>query len=161
MTLVISPPLSAVKWADRPVNEKDVLTLLESSVWAPNDGLREPWRFIYMNGNAGKDVLPGHPYAPAHLIVVACLSESSHKQTEDLCAVYGLIQNFRLLANEIQLGVRTAIHTGLNAEEFRTRFRLQKQERIAAVLDLGYADPSFSQAADRAGADIPLRIEAF
>ncbi|WP_052350496.1 hypothetical protein [Paenibacillus gorillae] len=159
MTLVVPQPLSVEKWADRPVNENDVLTLLESSVWAPNDGLREPWRFIYMNGNEGKDALPEHPYAPAHLIVVACLSESSHKQTEDLCAVYGLIQNFRLLANDNQLCVRTAVATEVNAGDLRTRFQLQKQERIAAVLDLGYADPSFSKAADRAS--IPLRIEAF
>ncbi|GGG53040.1 hypothetical protein [Paenibacillus radicis (ex Gao et al. 2016)] len=159
MPLVIPQPLSVEEWAERPVDEKDVLAILDSSVWAPNDGLREPWRFIYINGIDGKNALPGHPYAPAHLIVVASLNESSHKQVEDLCAVFALIQNFRLLASEYQLCVRTVIETGMHAADLQTRFRLGQQERIAAVLDLGYAGAASSQATDRA--NIQLQIDAF
>jgi len=159
VTQVIAKPLSVEEWAERPVSEKDVLTLLESSVWAPNDGLREPWRFIYINGKDGTSALPGHPIAPAHLIVVACLSESTHKQVEDLCAVYGLIQNFRLLASEYQICMQTTTEAWMNSAELRTRFRLHQQERIAAILDLGYASTSSSNAIDQP--NIELQIEAF
>jgi len=159
MSLVISQPLAVEEWADRPVNEKDVLAILESSVWAPNDGLREPWRFIYINGKDGTAALPGHPFAPAHLVVVACLSESSHKQVEDLCAVYGLIQNFRLLASEHQICSRTTTETWINSADLRTRFRLHQQEQIAAILDLGYASTSFSNGTDQT--NIQLQVEAF
>lgn len=33
-----------------PVTAQGVLALLNEAVYAPNDGLREPWRFIYADG---------------------------------------------------------------------------------------------------------------
>jgi len=159
MSLVISPPLALEEWADRPVSEQDVLTLLESSIWAPNDGLREPWRFIYVDRKDATGALPGHSSAPAHLIVVAALSESSHKQVEDLCAVYGLIQNFRLLASEYQIYSRTTIAPWTNTADIRARFRLHQQEQIAAILDLGYSSSSSSHPTGQA--NIQLQIEAY
>lgn len=139
MSTAISQPLVVEEWAQRPVDQQEVLAILESAVWAPNDGLREPWRFIYVDGEHAAALWPEHPAAPAHLIVIAMLSEASHKQLEDLCAVYGLIQNIHLLAWERQLSVRTSNAAWIYSSAVHEQLKLKERERIAAVLDLGYA----------------------
>lgn len=37
-----------------PVPRELVIQLLNDAVWAPNHGLREPWRFIYVDSEDGK-----------------------------------------------------------------------------------------------------------
>ncbi|WP_239551479.1 nitroreductase family protein [Paenibacillus elgii] len=38
-----------------PVPQDLVLQLLNDAVWAPNHGLREPWRFIYVGSAEGRE----------------------------------------------------------------------------------------------------------
>ncbi|WP_283657652.1 nitroreductase family protein [Paenibacillus sp. RC343] len=44
---------SPIHFMDRPVPQQLILELLNHAVWAPNDGLREPWRFIFADNCKG------------------------------------------------------------------------------------------------------------
>ncbi|WP_283657653.1 nitroreductase family protein [Paenibacillus sp. RC343] len=77
--------------------------------------------------------------APAYLLVAMKEETDRHKQEDDLAAVYCLIQNFRLLAHEQGLGVRCTLHDWMYDRSRAATFGIQVNERIAAVLELGYA----------------------
>ncbi|CAG9620382.1 hypothetical protein BACCIP111883_01150 [Sutcliffiella rhizosphaerae] len=38
-------------YTDKEVTEETVLGLLDDAIWAPNHGLREPWRFIFVSSS--------------------------------------------------------------------------------------------------------------
>ncbi|MFC4599909.1 hypothetical protein [Cohnella hongkongensis] len=117
-----------------------VLELLETAVWAPNDGLREPWRFLFVDGERRKSALPRHREGPAHLVVIAKAAGDPHKQEEDLAAVYCLVQNLKLLAGEQGLAVHVHIEDWMYDPGLCQSLGIRANERIAAVLDIGYAD---------------------
>ncbi|MDN4602379.1 nitroreductase family protein [Paenibacillus sp. F6_3S_P_1C] len=122
----------------RPVSQELILELLNHAVWAPNDGLREPWRFIFADNRNGKLMEGLQEHAPAYLLVLVKEEADHHKREEDFAAVYCLIQNFRLLAYEQGLGVRSTLHDWMYDRSRAETFGVLGNERIAAVLDLGY-----------------------
>ncbi|MHA7584103.1 nitroreductase family protein [Paenibacillus vandeheii] len=124
---------------DRPVSQELILELLNHAVWAPNDGLREPWRFIFADNRNGKLMQGLQEHAPAYLLVLVKEEADHHKREEDFAAVYCLIQNFRLLAYEQGLGVRSTLHDWMYDRSRAETFGVLGNERIAAVLELGYA----------------------
>ncbi|CAM3500274.1 MULTISPECIES: nitroreductase family protein [Paenibacillus] len=133
------------------ISEQSILEVLNDAVWAPNDGLREPWRFIYVTGSgaAGKlPVLQGNP-SPALLLVVAKEEADSHKQEEDYAAVCCLIQNFQLLAKSKPWYARRTVPEWIYNQDHCKLFGIRPLERIVAVLELGEDDP-FSQSAPSA-----------
>lgn len=122
------------------IEPERILQLLETAVWAPNDGLREPWRFLFVNGALGKEALPLHRRAPAHLVVIADAVGDMHKQEEDLAAVYCLIQNMRLLGLEQNLAMSVCMEDWIHEDSTRQRLGIRDSERIAAILDIGDAN---------------------
>jgi nitroreductase len=124
---------------DRPVSQELILELLNHAVWAPNDGLREPWRFIFADNHNVKLMQGLQEHAPAYLLVLVKEEADHHKREEDFAAVYCLIQNFRLLAYEQGLGVRSTLHDWMYDRSRAETFGVLDNERIAAVLELGYA----------------------
>ncbi|RJE87065.1 hypothetical protein D3P07_18020 [Paenibacillus sp. 1011MAR3C5] len=133
-----------IHFADRLVSPQLILELLNVAVWAPNDGLREPWRFIFADNRTGQILHGLQEPAPAYLLVVMREEADRHKQEEDFAAVSCLIQNFRLLAHERNLGVRWTLHEWMYDRSHAESFGVQRNERIAAVLEMGYT-ASFSQ----------------
>lgn len=123
---------------DRPVSQELILELLNHAVWAPNDGLREPWRFIFADNRNGKLMQGLQEHAPAYLLVLVKEEADHHKREEDFAAVCCLIQNFRLLAHEQGLGVRSTLHDWMYDRSRAEKFGVLGNERIAAVLELGY-----------------------
>lgn len=123
---------------DRPVSQELILELLNHAVWAPNDGLREPWRFIFADNRNGKLMQGLQENAPAYLLVLVKEEADHHKREEDFAAVCCLIQNFRLLAHEQGLGVRSTLHDWMYDRSRAETFGVLVNERIAAVLELGY-----------------------
>ncbi|MGC5772126.1 nitroreductase family protein [Paenibacillus pabuli] len=129
---------SPSEFLDRSVSQELILELLNHAVWAPNDGLREPWRFIFAD-NLNGDIMQGlQEYAPAYLLVLVREEVDHHKREEDFAAVCCLIQNFRLLAHEQGLGVRSTLHDWMYDRSRAEKFGVLGNERIAAVLELGY-----------------------
>lgn len=110
----------------------NILELLNEAVWAPNDGMREPWRFIYVTEAAAADRI-----APPFLLVVAKEEANSHKQQEDYAAVCCLIQNMQLLAKSRSWPVRRSIPQWVYDPQKCQSYGLRPLERIVAVLELG------------------------
>ncbi|MWC27589.1 nitroreductase family protein [Paenibacillus sp. MMS18-CY102] len=121
------------------VSSQSVLDILNEAVWAPNDGMREPWRFIYVAGDDAASKL-GASYEDASLsflLVVAKEEADPHKREEDYAAVCCLIQNFRLLTESVPWHVRRMIPEWIYDRERCKPFGIRPQERIVAVLELG------------------------
>ncbi|MEK3724480.1 nitroreductase family protein [Paenibacillus sp. FSL H8-0034] len=143
-------------FTDEPVSEQLVMELLNDAVWAPNHGLREPWRFLFVpseqKGAFIEHLMPAfdtaqqekmrpylHAQASAFLIVIMPDKDTHDKQwEEDLMASAALIQNFQLLAWERKLGVvwKTNDHNWNPA--VRERLGVQSGEKITGMLHLGH-----------------------
>jgi nitroreductase len=122
-----------------PASPQSVLELLNEAVWAPNDGMREPWRFIYVPGGEADGRLrsSGADTSQPFLLVVAKEEADLHKQGEDYAAVCCLIQNFQLLAKSKPWHVRRLIPEWIYDRERCKLFGLLPLERIVSVLELG------------------------
>ncbi|MDR6550723.1 nitroreductase [Paenibacillus qinlingensis] len=144
------------EFTNEAVSEQLVMELLNDAVWAPNHGLREPWRFLFVpteqKGAFIEHLLPAfdtaqaekmrvylHAQASAFLIVIMPDKGGHDKQwEEDLMASAALIQNFQLLAWERKLGVvwKTNDH---NWNPFvRELLGVQSGEKITGMLHLGH-----------------------
>lgn len=124
---------------DHYVSSQDILETLNIAVWAPNDGLREPWRFIYVTGDEAVAKLePSHGNtSPSFLIALAKREADTHKQEEDYAAVCCLIQNFQLLARYRGWHVRRTIPEWIYDRQLPIPLKIDPQERIVAVLEVG------------------------
>lgn len=132
----------SLSYSDKPVSEIHVLELLNVAVWAPNDGMREPWRFIFV-GSDSTDLMSGlQDQAPAYLILVIKEDNDLHKREEDFAAACCLMQNFRLLAQESMLHVRMTMKDWIYDRTYTRRYSVQEDERIVAVLEMGYHEQS-------------------
>ncbi|MFD2334609.1 nitroreductase family protein [Cohnella sp. GCM10020058] len=127
--------------SSRTVSSQSVLALLNDAVWAPNDGLREPWRFIYAGDGEAADrlrALDGNRDASAAFLLVVAKEESDpHKREEDYAAICCLIQNFQLLAASEPWPVRRTLPEWIYEPAQCKLFGVRPQERIVAVLALG------------------------
>lgn len=127
-----------MSYSARPVSGSHILELLNVAVWAPNDGMREPWRFIFISSD-NTDVLSDlQDQAPAYLILVIKEDQDCHKGEEDYAAASCLMQNFRLLAQDRALDVRMTMNDWIYDRACTRRFGVHDDERIVAVLELGY-----------------------
>lgn len=122
-----------------PYSPQTILGMLNEAVYAPNDGMREPWRFVYVTGgNAAGQLrsLQGSS-STAFLLIVAKEESDLHKQDEDYAAVCSLIQNVQLLAKTNLWHVYRTIPEWTYNREKCMPFGIRPQERIVAVLELG------------------------
>lgn len=86
-----------------------------------------------------------------------------YKRHEDFAAVCCLVQNFRLLAWERQLGVRATRPEWTDDPLRRRSFGIRETESIAFVLEMGFVDPPPPESASSAAAPAPagLAFELF
>lgn len=121
------------------VSPQAILELLNEAVWAPNDGLREPWRFIYIAGGEAVDKLwnPAGDASSSFLLMVAKEESDSHKQEEDYAAVCCLIQNFQLLARAKPWQVHRLLPEWIYDQKRCEPLGIRPKETIVAVLELG------------------------
>ncbi|MGG4143448.1 nitroreductase [Paenibacillus algorifonticola] len=151
---------------DKPIATELLLQLLNDAVWAPNHGLREPWRFIAAERMEAKarlvdlmmesmshlkrlKLMPGkmkqmmsqhYSKTPAFLIVVMKADKDAHKQEEDFAAVSCLIQNFQLLAWEQGIGMVWSTLECIHSPIFCEGLGVKPGERIVGILHMGYYD---------------------
>jgi nitroreductase len=140
-----------------PVDPAMVETLLETAIYAPNHRFTQPWRFIYLAGQArdgyaelrakdaearGKDGANARQTilaVPAILVAVCRRSPADPTlDLEDFAATCCAVQNFLLLAQEQGLG--TAWKTFPDSAELREFLSLKdaEQESVIGVIYLGY-----------------------
>ncbi|MBY0161813.1 nitroreductase family protein [Cytobacillus firmus] len=126
------------------ISAQTILEVLNDAVWAPNDGLREPWRFVYVSGSDAAARLSDSDgnTSSAFLLIVAEHEEDPHKQEEDYAAICCLIQNVQLLVKSRPWYARRSIPEWIYDQDQCEVFGIQPEERVVAVLELGENDRS-------------------
>jgi len=154
---------SIQKYKPDPVALETLTELLDTAVWAPNHGLREPWRFIVFK-DEGKQLLTDvigsfltqgpwkmDPEAvenrmqyfrgiPLLLLVVMPLHSQQHERDEDFAAASALIQNLQLAAWERGIGVLWRTNPFIAEEEVKEQLGVGREERIVGLLQMGYPE---------------------
>lgn len=140
------------------VSEEFVLELLNDAVYAPNHGLREPWRFLFVSSENKQTFIermmpvftPDNQQRrrelfnePAAFLIVIMKEDPRQKQwEEDFCATSALIQNFQLLAWERGLGVVWKTNPHNLDPKAHNVLGVQPGEKIIGFLHLGFFDPA-------------------
>lgn len=138
------------------VSEELVLELLNDAVYAPNHGLREPWRFVFVSTEKKEAFVERliTVYSPdvhdkrremysqpaAYLIVIMKEDPRQKQWEEDFSAVCCMIQNFQLLAWERGLGVVWKTNPHNWDPKAHTILGVQPGEKIVGFLHLGFFD---------------------
>ncbi|MED1796640.1 nitroreductase [Brevibacillus nitrificans] len=139
------------------VPEELVLELLNDAVYAPNHGLREPWRFLFISTESKETfierMLPVYApeqretrrqlfSEPAAFLVVIMKEDPRQKQwEEDFSATCAMIQNFQLLAWERGLGVVWKTNPHNWDPKAHQVMGVQPGEKIVGFLHLGFFEP--------------------
>ncbi|SDW87540.1 Nitroreductase [Marinococcus luteus] len=165
MTDIASTPLaqtiqsrrSIKKFTDQPVDKQTILELLEISKWAPDHGVREPWRFLLFLGSGMEKLAEAladyqeHEGSkkpekiraqiselPGALLVVNQAEQKVKKWEEDFGAASTLIQNFQLLSWEQNLGMIWKTGDYIYSNRFKQSLGIDPEETIVGMLQLGY-----------------------
>jgi nitroreductase len=139
------------------VKEETVVSLLKDAAWAPNHGLREPWRFILVTEDRkeayidavlaayGADrheaIRKGHVGVPAFLIAIMNEDPRQKIREENFAAVSCMLQNFQLLAWEQNLGTCWKTPNHILEPKFHAGLGVDKGEKVIGIIQLGYFDP--------------------
>lgn len=171
---IIKERRSIKEFKKDPIPKEVICELLNTAVWAPNHGLREPWRFVlFMNEgkeklvaaiaqetNNGKNIdrlreklLP----IPAHLLVIMKEDPRQKQWEEDLKATSALIQNFQLAAWEKGIGVIWKTGAYIYSPSFRQKVGVEPGEKIVGLLHIGYP-ASIPEPKQRTNAEQKLTI---
>ncbi|WP_025025994.1 nitroreductase family protein [Caldalkalibacillus mannanilyticus] len=146
-----------------PMNQEEVIKLLEDAVWAHFHSAREPWRFILFMGEGrrtfaeavartlSKEMIEKYgewgmkqycELMQAHLLVVI-EADPRQKQFEDaFSASAALIQNLQLLAWDRGIGVVWKTNDYNWDPKFLESVGVKAGERVVGTLHLGYFDES-------------------
>ncbi|BCB04023.1 nitroreductase family protein [Bacillus sp. KH172YL63] len=143
-------------YSDREVTQETILEILNDAVWAPNHGLREPWRFIFVPTSEKERFVEdlvqtfspdmqanrrNYFSQPAAFLIIVMDEDPRQKQWEEnFGAVSALIQNFQLLAWEQKLGVVWKTNPHIYDPKVRELLNVKPGEKIAGFLHLGYFD---------------------
>lgn len=154
---------SIKKFNGERVSEKAITAILADAIWAPNHGLRNPWRFV-VAGDARYDkvkellrdiTIPNwQQLTPEDLakqtekinlaggvaFVIAPEDVRQKQRLEDQAAVGALIQNAQLLAFDEGIGTCWKTPVFLDVPKFREAIGAQAGERVMAMLQFGHWD---------------------
>lgn len=167
---------SIKKFNGQPVAKEDVVAILDDAKWAPNHGTREPWRIVMGAGESlpkvhellrdlaipkwqeleetalhtqmQKFTLPG-----AYAFVLATEDMRQKERLEDYGAVASYVQNVQLLAWEKGIGSCWKTPGFLDNPKFREALNAAPNERVVAMLQLGYFDEAPKAASRKAAAE--------
>ncbi|KEQ22769.1 nitroreductase family protein [Paenibacillus tyrfis] len=153
---------TVLRFNDTPVPRQLLIDMLNDAVWAPNHGMREPWRFVeikretiepmcrliadwYQKNNRYTEEQIERWYetvirVPAYLVVVAKKSDDLKIWEEDYAAVCCLIQNIQLLGWERGVGMVWATNDFIDCDEYREFLQIKSDEKIVGVLNMGFFD---------------------
>ncbi|GAB3790883.1 nitroreductase family protein [Virgibacillus kimchii] len=138
------------------VTEKTVLQLLNDAVWAPTHGLRQPWRFIFIDSEQkpdfAKKVAATYPESKqknredylnepnAILVVIMEEPEIQKAWEENYGATAAMIQNLWLLAWEQQLGMVWKTNPHIYDPKVKEILNVKDNEKIVGFIHMGYFD---------------------
>ncbi|RKQ33204.1 nitroreductase family protein [Oceanobacillus halophilus] len=141
-------------YTNQEVKEETVRDLLDSAIWAPTHGLRQPWRFIFVGADKlpdfAKKVAATYPEErqqnrenylnePNAILVVVMDEPDIPKQwDENFGATAAMIQNFWLLAWEKGLGVVWKTNPHIYDQKVKDILNVGENEKIVGFIHLGY-----------------------
>lgn len=149
--------VSTKKYTNEWVNPAKIIELLDIAVYAPNHKMRQPWRFIIVEGT-GKDkfanaylslfkenerevqknLLSKVMEAPAIVAIVMKKNPSLADELEDLQACAALIQNFLLLLEEEKMASHWKTPKYIEADKFKDALGVTCDELIVGLIMVGY-----------------------
>ncbi len=156
---------SIAAYRDKEVSKSLIEELLETAIWVPNHKMTEPWRFVFIQGEAQKKladinrqvtisktnsnsdeelkIVSDNAYhkimnVPYIFFVINKINPQEKLREEDYASSSCLIQNFSLLAWE--KGLSTFWKTGKLAfcEETAELIGLKEDERVVGQIQVGY-----------------------
>ncbi|TDQ42745.1 nitroreductase family protein [Aureibacillus halotolerans] len=143
-------------YSKEPVPGELVRDILEDAVYAPNHGLREPWRFLFISSERKdafveelvtlfprdrQDNRRDYFSQPSAFLVVVMKEDPRQKENEEnYSACAALIQNFQLLAWERKLGVCWKTQPHVWDPKALRILGVQPGEKIVGFLHLGFFD---------------------
>lgn len=141
---------------NKEISREQILSLLEDAVWAPNHGVREPWRFIFISGERKEAFIEEvltcvepakHESTRSKLgevpaILVAVMNDDPRQKIreEDFAATSCLLQNFQLLAWEREIGVCWKTPAYIHDPRLRSALGVEPGEKIIGIMQVGYFD---------------------
>ena len=147
----------------QPVEQETLMSILDDAKWAPNHGLRQPWRLVVACGKnlaelhdvlrefgvpkwkelteeelekqMKKFLLPG-----AYAFMIVPEDARQKERLEDYAAASTFLQNAQLLAWDLGIGSCWKTPGFLDAPKFREALGVLPGERIISMLQFGYFD---------------------
>ena len=134
------------KYKNIPLEQEKLLQILQAATAAPSARNRQPWHFVTVQSQEGKDkIMAAHPYsmmlktAPCAVIVCADTDVSADFFQQDCAAA---IQNMLLCATDLGLGsVWLGVYPSKErAEAVSAAFNLPQNIIPVGIVVLGYGD---------------------
>lgn len=156
---IIKKRVSVNKFNEVEVSVDLIKQLLNHAVYAPNHKMREPWRFVLIEGEGKKQFVSNYVNqvselskeesqqllskvfsAPMIIAFIMPVNKDFRDELEDLQAVAALIQNFLLLATEANLATSWKTPKYIESEIFKEVMGCMPNEIIVGMVMIGYTD---------------------
>jgi len=156
---IIRNRVSSHKFTNTKVESKHIVELLDYAVYAPNHKMREPWRFIILEGSGKSNFIKKYLFevkdeqkeeikktiekifhAPMVVAFVMPRNVNYTDELEDLQAISAVIQNFLLLLEEEGYGSFWKTPGYIETDLFKEVLGLNTNEIIAGLIMVGFAE---------------------
>ncbi|MCR3906841.1 MAG: nitroreductase [Tenericutes bacterium] len=158
---IIKKRVSQSNFSNRKIDVELLVNLLEDAVYAPNHKMRQPWRFIILEGigkeNFKKKYLGELKEearnqfeikfnkvfsAPSVVAFLMTKNDNIHDDLEDMQAVAALIQNFLLLLTELNIGSHWKTPPYIETDIFKDVLGVKTNEIVLGLVMVGYPEIS-------------------
>ena len=140
---------SVRRFADRPVTDVEIETLLEAARWAPSGLNNQPWRFVVVRDEKLRKKIAGLTKygkiienAPVS-IAVFLDNDSLYHREKDIQSIGAALQNILLMAHDRGLGAVWLGEILKNAKRVGELLELPTRYELMAVVAVGHPDPGF------------------
>jgi nitroreductase len=156
---IIKNRVSTNKFTNNKVDSNLIIELLDYAVYAPNHKMREPWRFIILEGDGklkfidryinemnieqkeeSKKTIEKVFQAPMVVAFVMPKNVDYSDELEDLQAISTVIQNFLLLLEDQGIGSFWKTPKYIETDLFKEVLGLDTNEIVAGLIMVGYTD---------------------
>ncbi len=175
---------SIKSYSDREMTRADIEAILETTVFAPNHRMTEPWRFYVLGPEARaaygrtlglrkakrvedpaaaeevvRKVERSHRELPAMLAVSMTLHENPEIREEDYAATYMAIQNLSLAACAKGFGSHVKSGGVMDDPGARAAVGVSENERIVATITLGEPESTPEMKPRKSAADVTTWVD--
>ncbi len=155
--------VSTTKFNGDKVEPNTIIDLLDFAVYAPNHKMREPWRFIILEGEGKKTLVSRYVssfkeidqneqlamlnkvfQAPLVLAIVMPKNPDYRDELEDLQACAALIENFLLLLTEEGLSGAWKTPKYIESDRFKDILGVTSQEIVVGLVMVGFPEQTLT-----------------